>query len=69
MQAADGGPIGLVEEGDLIEIDVLRGSLNLVGLRGVPCSGEEAAAALAARGRERPARQFHRQGALRYLDV
>ena len=68
-EAADGGPIGLVEEGDLIEIDVLRGSLNLVGLRGVPCSGEEAAAALRARGRERPARQFHRQGALRYLDV
>ena len=33
-EAADGGAIALVEEGDLIEIDVEARSLNIVGIRG-----------------------------------
>lgn len=33
-EAADGGPIALVEEGDLIEIDIEKRSLSIVGVQG-----------------------------------
>ena len=33
-EAADGGPIALVEEGDLIEIDVMERKLNIIGIHG-----------------------------------
>ena len=33
-EAVDGGPIALVEEGDLIEIDVMERKLNIVGING-----------------------------------
>jgi len=35
-EAAEGGPIALVEEGDLIAIDVAERRLELVGLHGKP---------------------------------
>ena len=31
-EAADGGPIALVEEGDLIEIDIPERKLNIIGI-------------------------------------
>ena len=34
-EAADGGPIALVEDGDLIEIDVEARKLNIIGIAGV----------------------------------
>lgn len=34
-EAVDGGPIALVEEGDLIEIDVKERKLNIIGVNGV----------------------------------
>ena len=34
-EAVDGGPIALVEEGDLIEIDVEARKLNIIGIHGV----------------------------------
>ncbi len=34
-EAVDGGPIALVEEGDLIEIDVMERKLNIIGIHGV----------------------------------
>lgn len=40
-EAVDGGPIALVEEGDLIEIDVMARKLNIVGIRGERKSPEE----------------------------
>ncbi|MDD3279734.1 MAG: dihydroxy-acid dehydratase [Lachnospiraceae bacterium] len=40
-EAADGGPIALVEEGDLIEIDIPERKLNIVGIAGEPKSMEE----------------------------
>lgn len=40
-EAADGGPIALVEEGDLIEIDVYARSLNIIGVRGELKAPEE----------------------------
>lgn len=40
-EAVDGGPIALVEEGDLIEIDVMERKLNIVGVAGERKSMEE----------------------------
>lgn len=40
-EAADGGPIALVEEGDLIEIDVEERKLNIIGVRGKRLPFEE----------------------------
>lgn len=40
-EAVDGGPIALVEEGDLIEIDVKERKLNIIGVNGVHKTSEE----------------------------
>nr|WP_294680109.1 dihydroxy-acid dehydratase [uncultured Blautia sp.] len=40
-EAADGGPIALVEEGDLIEIDVEARKLNIIGIAGVRMTPQE----------------------------
>lgn len=40
-EAASGGPIALVEEGDIIELDVERRKLNIVGVKGVLKTLEE----------------------------
>ena len=40
-EAADAGPIALVEEGDLIEIDVMGRKLNIIGIHGEEKSPEE----------------------------
>lgn len=40
-EAMEGGPIALVEEGDLIEIDVEARSLNIVGVKGQKLSRQE----------------------------
>lgn len=48
-EAADGGPIALVEEGDLIHIDVIERKLEIVGVQGQPKTPEEMDAILAAR--------------------
>ena len=40
-EAADGGPIALVEEGDLIQIDIPERRIEIVGTKGRRCSAEE----------------------------
>ena len=40
-EAVDGGPIALVEEGDLIEIDVMGRKLNIIGVAGERKTPEE----------------------------
>lgn len=45
-EAAAGGPIALVEEGDIIELDVEARKLAIVGIHGKEASEEEVAAAL-----------------------
>ena len=58
-EAAQGGPIALVEEGDLISIDVEARKLEIVGIHGEPCAPEEVERVLAerrARWTPRPAR-------------
>lgn len=48
-EAADGGPIALVEKDDLIEIDVFGRKLNIVGVKGERKTPEEIDAILAQR--------------------
>ena len=48
-EAAAGGPIALVEEGDLIRIDIPARSLDIVGVKGEEKTPEEMAAILAQR--------------------
>ena len=42
-EAAEGGPIALIEEGDLIEIDIERRVLRVCGINGTPSTEEEIA--------------------------
>ena len=53
-EAAAGGPIALVEEGDLIEIDVEARKLEIVGIRGERKTPEEIDAILAERRKAWP---------------
>ena len=48
-EAVDGGPIALVEQDDLIEIDVFARKLNIVGVRGERRTPEEIDTILAQR--------------------
>ncbi|MDR2803456.1 MAG: dihydroxy-acid dehydratase [Treponema sp.] len=48
-EAADGGPIALVEQGDIIEIDVDARALNIAGIDGVEKSAQEIERILAER--------------------
>jgi dihydroxy-acid dehydratase len=64
-EAADGGPIALVEEGDLIEINIPERKLGLVGLHGRRATEAEIARALDdRRSRWRPPAPRHTQGIL-----
>ena len=65
-EAADGGPIALVEEGDLIELDVFERKLNIIGVKGERKTAEEIDAILAERrSRWQPAPRRYRKGVLR----
>ena len=68
-EAAEGGSIGLIEDGDLIEINVYKRSLNVVGIGGKPCTPEEVEAAFAARRVVWTPKKFERKGVLKYLDI
>ncbi|MCI6887250.1 MAG: dihydroxy-acid dehydratase [Lachnospiraceae bacterium] len=65
-EAQDGGPIALVEEGDLIEIDVFERKLNIVGIAGERKIPEEVAAVLAERKQKwQPKPVKYKNGVLR----
>ena len=48
-EAAAGGPIAFIEDGDLISYSVENRTINLTGIHGVPCTVEEATKVLAER--------------------
>ncbi len=54
-EAAGGGPIGLVESNDIIEISLSRRALNIVGINGETKSPEEIDKVLAERQARKPA--------------
>lgn len=65
-EAADGGPIALVEEGDLIEIDVVERKLNIIGVNGERKTMEQMDAILAERKKNwKPRELRYKTGALR----
>ena len=65
-EAVDGGPIALVEEGDLIEIDVAKRRLNIVGIAEENKTAEEVAAVLEERRKNwRPREPKYKKGVLR----
>lgn len=65
-EAAEGGPIALVEEGDLIEIDVEERKLNIVGIAGKRMPMEEIDKVLMERRKQwRPKELKYKKGVLR----
>ena len=65
-EAAVGGPIALVEEGDLIEIDVMERKLNIIGIQGEKKTPEEIDEILAERKKNwTPKELRYKRGALR----
>lgn len=65
-EAVDGGPIALVEEGDLIEIDVFERKLNIIGVAGERKSMEEIEEVLAERRKGwKPRPPKYQRGVLR----
>ena len=65
-EAVDGGPIALVEEGDLIEIDVPARKLNIIGINGERKSMEEIDEILKERRKNwKPREPKYKKGVLR----
>lgn len=65
-EAVDGGPIALVEEGDLIEIDVEARMLNIIGIHGVKMTEEEVQEVLKQRRLAwKPKERKYKKGVLR----
>ncbi len=65
-EAVDCGPIALVEEGDLIEIDVEERKLNIIGIAGERKTMEEVAAVLEERKKSwEPREPKYKKGVLR----
>ena len=65
-EAVDGGPIALVEEGDLVEIDVMERKLNIVGINGERKSMEEIDEILKERRKNwKPREPKYKKGVLR----
>ena len=65
-EASDGGPIALVEEGDLIEIDIAERKLNIIGILGEKKSPEEIDRILKERKSNwKPREPKYRKGVLR----
>lgn len=68
-EAADGGPISLLCDGDIIEIDVQKKSLNLIGISNQICSETEISYELNRRKSTYQKREFQHKGVLRYLNL
>lgn len=69
-EAVDGGPIALVEEGDLIGIDVKERKLNIIGIAGERKSMEEIDAILKERRQNwKPREPKYKKGVLRLFSL
>ncbi len=65
-EAAEGGPIALVEEGDLIELDVKERKLNIIGVNGEKKTDQEMQEILKARREKwKPKKMKYLRGTLR----
>ena len=69
-EAVDGGPIALVEEGDLIEIDVMERKLNIIGVAGEKKTPEEIDEILKERRKNwQPRAPKYKKGVLRLFSM
>lgn len=69
-EAVDGGPIALVEEGDLIEIDVMERKLNIIGVAGEKKTPEEIDEILKERRKNwKPRAPKYKKGVLRLFSM
>ncbi len=67
-EAAEGGPVAMVEEGDLIEIDIPARRLNIVGIHGEKKTPEEIDQILSERRKNwKPRKARYQRGVLRLL--
>ncbi len=65
-EAAEGGPIALVEEGDLIYINIFERQLNIVGINGIKKSQEEISLVLEQRKKNwQPKESKYKSGVLK----
>jgi len=64
-EASVGGPIALIEEGDLIHIDIPKRTINVIGIAGVEMTLEEVAEVLKKRKKIWKPRENKNKGALR----
>lgn len=64
-EAAVGGPIAFVEEGDIITYNIYERTIHVTGIHGVPCSIAEAAAVLEERSRAGVKKREVRKGFFR----
>ncbi|MBQ3448440.1 MAG: dihydroxy-acid dehydratase [Synergistaceae bacterium] len=68
-EAAAGGPIALVEEGDIIELDVFARKLNIIGVKGERKTPEEIDEILAERKKNwKPHARKYKKGVLRLFN-
>ncbi|MBR0070325.1 MAG: dihydroxy-acid dehydratase [Synergistaceae bacterium] len=68
-EAAAGGPIALVEEGDIIELDVFARKLNIIGVKGERKTPEEIDGILAERKKNwKPHARKYKKGVLRLFN-
>ena len=68
-EAAAGGPIAYVEDGDVIEIFVQEKKLQVIGCQGKASSQEEVEREFARRRAAATPKEFPRKGVLKFLDV
>lgn len=68
-EAAEGGPIAYIDDGDIIEIDVYKKDVSVIGINGRKCSAEEVEKEFEKRSKERGYKTFKHKGVLRFLDV
>ena len=68
-EAPEGGPIAYLKDRDIIEIDVFKKSVNLVGIEGKKLPPEEIDLELLKRKDEIEIKTFKHKGVLRFLDM
>ena len=67
-EAAEGGEIGLIEDGDLITIDVHQNAINVTGIDGKACSPEEVEKVFAERKAGWKKKEIKHEGVLKFLN-
>ncbi|MCD8036432.1 MAG: dihydroxy-acid dehydratase [Clostridiales bacterium] len=68
-EAAEGGAIAYIDDNDIVEIDIYKKSVNIVGINGRKCTPAEVDAEFEKRRSTRQHKTFTHKGVLRFLDV